>query len=127
MAKTTNAKARSADPGKLRWVKLPRQARSRDKLERFVAAAAERPGIVHVPVAAMQAAGLLAQAAAAVLRRTPPLSPYRIASALAPMRFDCQAARQRLGWTPRIGVRRGLDLVFSQSSAVTNAVKDSHS
>lgn len=96
-------------------------------VERFVAAAAERPGIVHVPVAAMQAAGRLAQAAAAVLRRTPPLSPYRIASALAPMRFDCQAARQRLGWTPRIGVRRGLDLVFSQSAEVTNAVKDSHS
>lgn len=39
MAKTTNAKARPEGPAKLRWVKLPRQARSRDKLERFIAAA----------------------------------------------------------------------------------------
>mgnify|MGYP001268534037 CR=1 FL=1 len=39
MARTTNAKARSEGPAKLRWVKLPRQARSRDKLERFIAAA----------------------------------------------------------------------------------------
>jgi AcrR family transcriptional regulator len=40
MAKTTNARAaRPEGPAKLRWVKLPRQARSRDKLERFIAAA----------------------------------------------------------------------------------------
>ena len=41
MAKTTNARAAEPDGGaaKLRWVKLPRQARSRDKLERFIAAA----------------------------------------------------------------------------------------
>lgn len=38
---TTNAQAAErGGAAKLRWVKLPRQARSRDKLERFIAAAA---------------------------------------------------------------------------------------
>jgi AcrR family transcriptional regulator len=37
---TTNERATErGGAGKLRWVKLPRQARSRDKLERFIAAA----------------------------------------------------------------------------------------
>jgi AcrR family transcriptional regulator len=39
MAKTTEQMADRAGSKKLRWVKLPRQARSRDKLERFIKAA----------------------------------------------------------------------------------------
>jgi len=39
MPKTTEQMADRAGSKKLRWVKLPRQARSRDKLERFIKAA----------------------------------------------------------------------------------------
>lgn len=96
-------------------------------VERYVASTQQRPGIVHIPIVAMQGAGLLAQIAATVLRRTPALSPYRISSALAPLRFDCQAARNQLGWTPAVGVRRGLDIVFRQSSEAADTAKVSHS
>jgi nucleoside-diphosphate-sugar epimerase len=85
--------------------------------ERYVATTPECRGIVHIPAAAMRGVGMLAQLAATALRRTPALSPYRIVSALAPMRYDCQAAKSRLQWTPRVGVRRGLDLVFAQPPA----------
>jgi 2-alkyl-3-oxoalkanoate reductase len=44
----------------------------------------------------------------AVLGRPMPVSRYRIASALAPIRFDCAAAREKLGWRPRVGVEEGL-------------------
>ena len=50
-----------------------------------------------------------AQTLAAVLRRPAPISRYRIKSALAPLRFDCGAARQTLGWAPRVGVEEGLE------------------
>ena len=44
----------------------------------------------------------------AILKRPVPLSRYRVASALAPIRFDCTAARQTLGWKPRVGVEAGI-------------------
>jgi len=48
-----------------------------------------------------------------LLKRSVPLSRYRIRSALAPLRFDCAAARTRLGWTPRTGVAEGLKRTLS--------------
>jgi nucleoside-diphosphate-sugar epimerase len=94
--------------------------------ERYRAVAPKRLRIVHIPVTAMHGIGLAAQILATVLRRTPPLSSYRIASALAPFRFDCSAARNRLGWSPRIGARRGLDIVLGQPSAGVEATSGLH-
>lgn len=44
-----------------------------------------------------------------LLKRTVPLSRYRVRSALAPLQFDCSAARTRLGWKPAVGVAAGLE------------------
>ncbi len=53
--------------------------------------------IIHVPLPLVYALAFGAR------------SLYRVRSALAPLSFDCAAARDRLGWQPRIGVRAGLD------------------
>ena len=47
-----------------------------------------------------------------VLRRDVPLTRYRVHSLRPLANFDSTAARTRLGWTPRVGVRRGLDITF---------------
>src|SRR5205814_179903 len=48
-----------------------------------------------------------------VLRRSPPLSIYRVRSSVMRGRFDCRAARDGLGWQPRIGVHAGLEKTFA--------------
>ncbi len=46
------------------------------------------------------------------LKRDVPLTRYRVHSLRPLTNFDTRAARERLGWTPRIGVRKGLDITF---------------
>ena len=93
--------------------------------ERYAATTPEHLRVVHIPAAAMRGIGAIAQLAATVLGRSAPLSPYRISSALTPMRYDCQAARNQLQWTPRVGARRGLDILFAQSSEAAEASRGS--
>lgn len=88
-------------------------------VERYRKALPERLRVAHIPVSVMQTAARLAQLAASVRGRTPSLSPYRIASALAPLRYDCQAARTRLSWTPQVGARRGMEIVLGGSQSTT--------
>ncbi len=47
-----------------------------------------------------------------VLRREVPLTRYRVRSLRPLANFDLRAARDVLGWTPRTGVARGLELTF---------------
>jgi nucleoside-diphosphate-sugar epimerase len=47
-----------------------------------------------------------------LLKRDVPLTRYRVRSLRPLARFDLTAARTRLGWTPRKGVRVGLDETF---------------
>lgn len=46
------------------------------------------------------------------LRRDPPMSRYRLRSALAHLTFDGSKIRRELGWEPRVGVTRGLRLAL---------------
>ena len=46
------------------------------------------------------------------LKRDVPLTRYRVRSLRPLANFDVSAARDVLGWTPRVGVKRGLDLTF---------------
>jgi nucleoside-diphosphate-sugar epimerase len=41
---------------------------------------------------------------------------YRLRRTLAPMRFECTAARQDLGWRPRVGLTEGLSRVLDGST-----------
>ncbi|MGN6152511.1 MAG: NAD-dependent epimerase/dehydratase family protein [Lysobacteraceae bacterium] len=47
-----------------------------------------------------------------VLKRDVPLTRYRVRSLRPLANFDVSAARDMLGWTPRVGVKRGLDITF---------------
>jgi nucleoside-diphosphate-sugar epimerase len=39
---------------------------------------------------------------------------YRLARTLADMRYPCRAARQDLGWSPRVGLEPGLAAVLAE-------------
>jgi nucleoside-diphosphate-sugar epimerase len=47
-----------------------------------------------------------------VLKRDVPLTRYRVRSLRPLTNFDTRAAREVLGWTPRVGVKKGLDITF---------------
>lgn len=49
-----------------------------------------------------------------LLKRDVPLTRYRVRSLRPLTNFDTTAAREILGWVPRIGVRRGLDITFGE-------------
>jgi predicted dehydrogenase/nucleoside-diphosphate-sugar epimerase len=68
--------------------------------------------VVHVPLLFVYGMAFGVQILCKLLRRPPPLSIYRVASALAPMTFDCGAAREGLSWQPRVGVAAGLEETF---------------
>lgn len=57
----------------------------------------------------------------AALRRDVPLTRYRVRSLRPLADFDVSAARDGLGWTPAIGVSRGLDLTFGAAGTQSNA------
>ncbi|AIF48402.1 NAD-dependent epimerase/dehydratase family protein [Dyella japonica] len=50
-----------------------------------------------------------------VLRRNVPLTRYRVRSLRPLANFDQRVARDVLGWEPRVGVRRGMDVMFGDS------------
>lgn len=47
-----------------------------------------------------------------LLKRDVPLTRYRVRSLRPLANFDTTAAREQLGWTPRVGVEQGLDATF---------------
>ena len=51
-----------------------------------------------------------------VLGRDVPLTRYRVRSLRPLANFDTRAARERLGWQPKVGVERGLDATFGPSA-----------
>lgn len=58
---------------------------------------------VHIPKLCMYALGLGVQLGFAILRRSAPVSIYRLRSAFAPRRFDVSRAQQILNWMPSRG------------------------
>jgi len=44
---------------------------------------------------------------------------YRLQRTLAPMRFECAAARQELGWQPRVTLAQGLARVLNGDTRQT--------
>jgi nucleoside-diphosphate-sugar epimerase len=64
--------------------------------------------VLYVPQGILLAAGVGFEALGRVLKRSMPLSRYRIRSIRPLANFDTQLAHERLGWTPRIGSRAAL-------------------
>jgi predicted dehydrogenase/nucleoside-diphosphate-sugar epimerase len=77
-------------------------------IERWKQCSGSHAAVVHVPLRWLYAAGRASDWLLGCLGRSSPLSVYRLKSALTPRRFDTTFASQRLQWTPRRGVVRGL-------------------
>ena len=73
----------------------------------------EKIRVMYVPRTIFQAAGIAIGALGKLLGRSVPLTRYRVSSIRGIETFDCTAARARLGWVPRIGVKRGMKLMCS--------------
>jgi nucleoside-diphosphate-sugar epimerase len=52
-----------------------------------------------------------------VLKRSAPLSIYRVKSALARMQFDCSRAEKEIGWQPCVGIASGLQETMAAERA----------
>jgi nucleoside-diphosphate-sugar epimerase len=46
---------------------------------------------------------------------------YRLQRTLAPMKFECEAARKDLGWRPRVTLAEGLARVLNGNARPANA------
>jgi predicted dehydrogenase/nucleoside-diphosphate-sugar epimerase len=57
-----------------------------------------------------------------LLRRNVPLTRYRVRSLRPLANFDISAARTKLGWEPRVGLRRGLDTMFATAPVAATTV-----
>ena len=68
--------------------------------------------VVRVPVGVFMGLGYGVETLGKLLKRDVPLTRYRVRSLRPLANFDLTAARDRLGWTPKVGVRQGLDRTF---------------
>jgi Predicted dehydrogenases and related proteins len=68
--------------------------------------------VVRVPRWMFMTLGFGVEQLGRILRRDVPLTRYRVRSLRPLANFDTTAARTGLGWTPRVGVERGLDATF---------------
>lgn len=74
-----------------------------------------RPGLLRIPAGAFAALGLAVELMGRALRRELPLSRYRVHSLRPLANVDSSTARQVLGWSPRVGVARGLHATFGDA------------
>ena len=64
--------------------------------------------IITIPLPVVYLLAIGVELLGKLLNRSVPLTRYRLKSALAPIVFDCSAAKNELGWKPRIGIEEGL-------------------
>lgn len=67
---------------------------------------------LRVPVWMFMLLGWGVELLGKLLKREVPLTRYRVRSLRPLANFDTTAAREQLGWTPRVGVEQGLDATF---------------
>ncbi|MHA6203857.1 NAD-dependent epimerase/dehydratase family protein [Dyella soli] len=77
--------------------------------------------LLRCPAAALMLLAVGVELLGKLLGRQVPLTRYRVRSLRPLANFDLRAARTVLGWEPRVGVRRGLQLMFADEPAVAVA------
>jgi len=74
--------------------------------------------VTYVPLPVLYCAAVGLEVVGRLLRRNVPLTIYRLRSLKSWLQFDCGAARQKLRWTPRTGVREGLKKTFADAQVL---------
>ena len=83
-------------------------------LRRCKAKLGARLKLMHVPQWVFLCLAIGVELLGKALKREVPLTRYRVRSLRPLANFDTTAARNILGWTPRVGVRKGLDITFGE-------------
>lgn len=73
-------------------------------IDRYQSSIAEELRVTHLPRWIVTCAGLLGDMVGKLTGRRLPITSYRLGSAMAARRFNCDRAEQGLGWKPRVGV-----------------------
>jgi nucleoside-diphosphate-sugar epimerase len=73
--------------------------------------------VIHLPVGILYGLALGIEVLSKVLKRSAPLSIYRVKSALARMQFDCSRAEKEIGWQPCVGIASGLQETMAAERA----------
>lgn len=81
-------------------------------LDLYKASTGSLPRVLRLPRAAYYALGALTELAAAVRKKEPATTRYRVKSRLRRVRWDCSKAHRLLQWRPRIALREGLAKTF---------------
>ncbi len=71
--------------------------------------------LMHVPAWIFMCLGFGVEMLGKLLKRDVPLTRYRVRSLRPLTNFDISAAKHTLGWSPKIGVRKGLDITFGEA------------
>ena len=87
-----------------------------DYLQRCKTKRGDAMKLIHVPQSVFLLASKGTELLGRLLKRDVPLTPYRVRSLRPLANFDTRAANEVLGWRPQVGVHKGLDLTFGQSS-----------
>ena len=77
--------------------------------------------VAYGPRILLYGVAILLEGLGKLLRRNVPLTRYKLRSITAPAAFDCSAAAQGLGWTPRIGAEQGLNATYCEPTPRTMA------
>ncbi|MBU4272660.1 MAG: NAD-dependent epimerase/dehydratase family protein [Planctomycetes bacterium] len=91
---------------------------SQDEIAKYyLAAIGKRKRVVHAPLSLLYTAAFGANTVFRLLGRNAPLTPYRLRSAIGRREFDCTAAMESLGWSPRVGVRAALETMVKREAS----------
>jgi nucleoside-diphosphate-sugar epimerase len=77
--------------------------------------------IWKVPAALLMAAGVGFELLGKAIKRSPPLSRYKIRSLKPLYPFDVSTAEELLGWRPRVGVEDGLRRTFGENTVAASS------
>jgi predicted dehydrogenase/nucleoside-diphosphate-sugar epimerase len=83
----------------------------------FIRKGSIKAKVVHLPLAIVYSLALGLEVLSKVLKRSAPLSIYRVKSAMARLRFDCHLAEKEISWRPRVGSVSELQRTQSASQA----------
>jgi predicted dehydrogenase/nucleoside-diphosphate-sugar epimerase len=99
----------------------PAEITQNDLIERFRASTEEDLRVIHAPQWLVRLAGYAGDFLGALARRRLPISSYRLGSACAFRRFNCDQAARVLKWRPRVGVNDALYRGATQTPAPQDA------